>query len=104
MMGRPSCAYRIGTCIQAARSLKLFAADCIGYGQAAHSRLPYRPFLLDYAAGKTSASATQRGRVIGMIVPAHMDHQRTPLDIGQLQPWRQNRVGGAAASIDIQGR
>ena len=59
----------------------------------------------DDAAGDARAAATQRRRVVGVVVAADVDHQRALVDVGQrLQPRRQHRVGGAAIGGDEQRR
>jgi hypothetical protein len=59
--------------------------------------------LLYNAAGQACPSTAKRGRVVRMVVASHVNHQGTPLDIGHLQPRRQNRVVRIAGGINIQG-
>src|SRR3569623_1266842 len=51
------------------------------------------------AASQARAATAQRRRMIGMIIAAGMDHQRTPADIGDFQPWCQYRLICIAAGI-----
>jgi len=41
----------------------------------------YRVFLLHNTAGNTRSAAAKRGGLIGIVVPACMDHERAALDI-----------------------
>lgn len=60
--------------------------------------------LLDHAASHAAASATQRRRVIGVVVAADVDHQGLALDVRHLQARGQDRVGGHALGIHRQRR
>ena len=55
--------------------------------------------LLRYSANLPVSAATKRGRVIGMVVPPGMNHQRTSLEIGNLQTWRKHRLGSISIGI-----
>ena len=58
----------------------------------------------DHTTGHARTTATQRCRVIGVIVTAFVHHQRTLTNVGQLEPWRQHSMVGIAIGIHIQRR
>ena len=60
--------------------------------------------LLNHAAGHARTAAAQRRRMVGVIVAAGMHHQRTLLDVGQLQARRQHGIGGIARASGISAR
>ncbi len=61
-------------------------------------------FLLNHTTGYTRSAATQRSRLIGIVVPACMDHERAALDIGHLESRSSDGSGCCSVSPDGECR